>query len=406
MAGRGVSFLLPLVTAIVCCMAAAGCSLNGGGEPSRSEAAWREMKADTGREGRPPDVNEAAIPAAPAIAAPASAHEPVPLVAETGPTPAPLQLSPSSALVSSPALASTTAPAPSSAHVPTTALAPSSELAPTTALAPSSALAPAPAPSTTLDPPPASNTSAERQSAAATTTPASPATTATQPQPVKTRIAIPVLNYHSISDSEPGNSAVMPVAKFEEQLAYLAREGYTPLTLAEYIAILEGAAPSPAKPILLTFDDGYADNYSNAMPLLKQYDFPATLFMSPGTVDDPYYLSWEQVDQLHQAGWDIQPHGMTHPHLPQLDAAQQEAEIAEAKRLIEERYGTAALVYCYPYGERNATTLKLLAKHHYRYAFTIDQGRSTNEQPPYELKRIFVNGNEGLPEFVRKLSWK
>ncbi|MBO9605525.1 MAG: polysaccharide deacetylase family protein [Paenibacillaceae bacterium] len=215
-----------------------------------------------------------------------------------------------------------------------------------------------------------------------------------------------MLNYHSVSDSEPGNSAVIPVAKLEEQLAYFAREGYTPLTLADYVAVLEGTMPGPAKPILLTFDDGYADNYTNAMPLLQQYSFPATLFMSPGTVDDPYYLNWEQVDQLQEAGWDIQPHGMTHPHLPQLDAAQQEAEIAEAKRLIEARYGTAANVYCYPYGERNATTLKLLAKHRFRYAFTIEQGRSTNEQPAYELKRIFVNGNEGLPELIRKLNWK
>ncbi|WP_135548823.1 polysaccharide deacetylase family protein [Paenibacillus cymbidii] len=242
---------------------------------------------------------------------------------------------------------------------------------------------------------------------AAYTSPASTAAaTASPPPPIKTPIAIPVLNYHSISDSEPGNSAVMPVAKFEEQLAYFARAGYTPLTLADYVAVLEGTKPGPAKPILLTFDDGYADNYTNAMPLLQQYGFPATLFMSPGTVDDPYYLSWEQVDQLQAAGWDIQPHGMTHPHLPQLDAAQQEAEIAESKRLIEARYGTAAYVYCYPYGERNAATLKLLASHRYRYAFTIEQGRSTNEQSAYELKRIFVNGNEGLPELVRKLNWK
>lgn len=223
------------------------------------------------------------------------------------------------------------------------------------------------------------------------------------PLPARQAVAIPVLNYHSIADDDPDNVAVLPTKRLEEQLAFLARESFTPLTLADFIAVLEGRKEAPAKPVLLTFDDGYADNYTNAMPLLRKYGFPATLFMSPGSVGDPYYIDWKQAQEMRDAGWDIQPHGMTHPHLPRLGADEQEHEIAEAKRLIEEQLGTTADVFCYPYGERNATTLKLLAEHGFRYAFTIDQGVADDSQPKLTLKRIFVNGQESLRVFARKL---
>lgn len=218
----------------------------------------------------------------------------------------------------------------------------------------------------------------------------------------KPTLSIPVLNYHSVA-VDPGNIVVITPEKLEEQMAYLSKNGYEPLTLADFFLILEGRKEPPPKPVLLTFDDGYADNYTHAMPILQKYGFPATMFMSPGTIGDGYYVSWEQAKEMKEAGWDIQPHGMTHPHLPKLGAEAQEQEIADARKLIEEHLGVTADVYCYPYGEYNRDTLKILEKLGFRYAFTIRQGKTDASQPGFELKRIFVNGEASLQSWIRSL---
>jgi peptidoglycan/xylan/chitin deacetylase (PgdA/CDA1 family) len=226
-----------------------------------------------------------------------------------------------------------------------------------------------------------------------------------RPHSSHSRISIPVLNYHGVT-VQPGNRAVVTPAKLEEQMKYLSEHGYTTLSLKEFIDIWEGRTPPPEKPVLLTFDDGYKDNYTAAMPILKKYGFRATLFMSPGMVEDGYYLSWDEAKELQQNGWDIQPHGMTHPHLPKLSAEKQAYEIAESKRLLQEQLGVASEVFCYPYGERNATTLKLLKEHGFRYAFTIDQGRTEPGQDPLLLRRLFVDGEQDMNRFKALLHRK
>lgn len=223
------------------------------------------------------------------------------------------------------------------------------------------------------------------------------ATTQQQPQ------HIPVLNYHSIT-IDPGNRAVITPAKFEEQMLYLSKNGYHTLTLQQFIDYMDGTTISlPKKPVLLTFDDGYADNYEHALPLLKQLNFHATLFVSPGTTEDGYFLNWDQIKEMHEAGWDIQPHGMTHPHLPKLSAKSQAFEISEAKRQIDEQLKINTTVFCYPFGEKNETTLKLLQEHGFRYAFTIDQGLTTRDQNRLLLKRLFVNGEESIEPWIARL---
>ncbi|WP_253957550.1 polysaccharide deacetylase family protein [Paenibacillus oleatilyticus] len=215
-------------------------------------------------------------------------------------------------------------------------------------------------------------------------------------------IRIPVLNYHSIT-VDPGNRATIAPDKFEEQMRYLADEGYTTLTLQQFTDILGGKEKPPEKPILLTFDDGYADNYEHAYPLLKKLKFNATLFMVPGFVGDGYYLDWEQVKAMKEAGWDIQPHSMSHPNLPKLSVKKQTYEITESRRLIEEQLGTTADIFCYPYGESNRTTLNLLKENKFRYAFTIDQGWASSDQDPLKLKRLFVNGEASMKAWKRLL---
>jgi peptidoglycan/xylan/chitin deacetylase (PgdA/CDA1 family) len=145
------------------------------------------------------------------------------------------------------------------------------------------------------------------------------------------------------------------------------------------------------------------DNYEQAMPILKQHGFPATIFISPGSVGQEGKVNWKQVKEMKEAGWDIMPHGMTHPHLPALTPAKQKEEITQSRRLIEQQLGTIADVFCYPYGEYNKQTLMILKEEGFRYAFTIQQGRTTSTQDPFHLTRIYVNSEDSLLEWSKKL---
>lgn len=230
-----------------------------------------------------------------------------------------------------------------------------------------------------------------------------------QPLPTVTsepKFRIPVLNYHSVA-IDPGNIVVISPQKLEEQMAYLAKEGYTTLRMQQFIEIWEGTRTAEPKSVLLTFDDGYTDNFETAMPILKKYGFHATLFMSPGWINQEGYVTWEQVKDMQNNGWDIYPHGMTHPNLSKLSAEQQTSEIVQSRKLIEEKLGTTADVFCYPYGLYNKDTLKIMKQHHYKLAFTITQGRVDSNQNPYMLKRLFINGEEDIHMFIKKLTqWK
>ncbi|RKN74228.1 polysaccharide deacetylase family protein [Paenibacillus ginsengarvi] len=212
-----------------------------------------------------------------------------------------------------------------------------------------------------------------------------------------------MLNYHSIG-VEPDNNAVLDPKKLDEQMAHLSKEGYTALTLQQFIGIWDGHMEAPAKPVLLTFDDGYTDNYTEAMPILRKYGFTATMFVSPGmTGQDGYFAEWEQIREMRDAGWDIQPHGMSHPYMHKLPLDKQRYEIAESIKQLKEQTGLDTYVFCYPYGMRNGDTLKLLEESKVRFAFTIDQGRTEPSQNPLLLKRIFVGGKESMDTFLKKL---
>jgi peptidoglycan/xylan/chitin deacetylase (PgdA/CDA1 family) len=215
-------------------------------------------------------------------------------------------------------------------------------------------------------------------------------------------VSIPVLNYHSIGVTK-GNTLVLDPKKLTQQMDYLAEQGYSPLTLSDFILLLEKKKPAPARPVLLTFDDGYIDNYEQAMPILKRHGFPATIFISPGTIGQEGKLNWKQIKEMHEAGWDIQPHGMTHPHLPELSAAEQKEEITHSRLQIEQQLGTKADIFCYPFGEFNKQTLTILKEEGFRYAFTIRQGRTASSQDPFHLKRIYVNSEDSLLQWSKKL---
>ncbi|NOU64925.1 polysaccharide deacetylase family protein [Paenibacillus sp. LMG 31461] len=212
-----------------------------------------------------------------------------------------------------------------------------------------------------------------------------------------------MLNYHSIGVA-PGNTYVLHPDTFVRQMDYLAAHHYTPMTLAEFASVITNKMPSPAHPVLLTFDDGYANNAEVALPILQQHGFPATLYVSTGLVNTPGYLTWPQIKQLSAAGWDIASHTVTHPHLPMLSKKAQREEILAARTQIEQELGKSANTFAYPYGEFNRTTLSILRKAKFRYAFTTLEGWASSDQPPLKLHRIVVDSQKPFEDWVQQVT--
>ena len=120
---------------------------------------------------------------------------------------------------------------------------------------------------------------------------------------------IPVLMYHKVGDDKD-NDAVIREDLFREQMKFLKDNGYNPLTMEQLYEYVVNGAAVPEKPVVLTFDDGYADTYSIVYPIMKEYGFPATVFINPGDIGTR--LTWDQVREMHKNGITIANHGFQH----------------------------------------------------------------------------------------------
>lgn len=205
---------------------------------------------------------------------------------------------------------------------------------------------------------------------------------------------IPVLNYHQIND-EAHNALTVSTPEFEAQMKYLAENGYHPITTEELADYLEKGASLPEKPILITFDDGYIDNYKNAYPILKKYNLKGTIFIITDYLNVyPNYLTWEIAQEMQDSGIiDIQCHTMTHVELSKLDSYEEvRHEALDSKKAIEAHLEKDVHSIAYPCGSYDDTVLAVVREGGYRTAFTVNYGLDTPGDNPYTLNRIPIFG--------------
>ena len=168
---------------------------------------------------------------------------------------------------------------------------------------------------------------------------------------------IPVLNYHQINDTEK-NALTVNTEQFEAQMKYLADHGYTTITPADMLDAWEGGAELPEKPVIITFDDGYLDNYNHAFPVLEKYHLKATIFLISDYVGTyPNYLTWSDIQDMDESGLiDFESHTLSHEELtkaPSLDEAKH--QLTGSKEAIEWNMGSGKHVrfIADPCGEYN-----------------------------------------------------
>ncbi|MDT8901696.1 polysaccharide deacetylase family protein [Anaeroselena agilis] len=198
---------------------------------------------------------------------------------------------------------------------------------------------------------------------------------------------VPILNYHKVDNFE--HSLSLTPAEFEHQISYLAENGYHSITPDQLMAYLKYGRALPGKPVLITFDDGYGDNYVNAYPILRKYGFTATIFIVTGLVGhDNRYLTWDQVREMHKNGFVFGSHTVNHKPLTKLRADELNAELTESAAEIERQLGVRPRYIAYPTGAYSLKVEEAVRKAGYRAAFTIRYGQVGLDSDPYALERI------------------
>lgn len=208
---------------------------------------------------------------------------------------------------------------------------------------------------------------------------------------------IPVMMFHSISVRK-GDPYCVPPKDFESEMKWLHDKGYQTLSLDEVYGDLAAHAAFPARSVALTFDDGYEDNYTDALPILRRYGFCATVFIITGDIGKPGYLSAPQILAMERSGVRAECHTVTHRHLSDLPPDTQLHELRDSRTVLEQLLGRPVNYLAYPYGDHDAETVRLAKELGYRLCFDADGGAAHMDDPRTDFPRAF--GNASLSDFI------
>lgn len=215
-------------------------------------------------------------------------------------------------------------------------------------------------------------------------------------------LSIPILYYHSIK-SVPNNELCMPTEKFEKQIAYLYQHGYHSVTLTQLYDSFYGNSQLPEKPIVITFDDGYKDNYTNAFPILKKYGFTAAVFVITSNVGHSNNLSWSQLKELTHNGWLVESHTVSHYDLTKLDSTKLALELNDSKTSLEKQLGTTVGFFAYPSGQFNEKVEKAVKNAGYLMGFTTQRGWANRAMNPLLIHRVYCFASMGIEGFAQRV---
>ncbi len=218
-------------------------------------------------------------------------------------------------------------------------------------------------------------------------------------------INVPILTYHYIrinpvSFDRLGFALSVTPADFAAQMDWLRDSGYHPITAGDLHAYLRGARGLPSKPVILTFDDGYADFYTTALPILRAHDFRATAYVVSGFVGWPNYMTAAQVVEADRSGIEIGSHTVNHPNLTNLSSVSVHSQLIDSKRFLENLLGHPVTSFCYPSGKVNSMVAWQVADVGYDSATTTVFGFRHTLADRYIWTRLRISGGETRDQFA------
>lgn len=215
-----------------------------------------------------------------------------------------------------------------------------------------------------------------------------------------------ILTYHSLDES--GSVISLSPEKFYRQMKFLHSRGYRVYTLKEYAELLGKRQPVIKPSVVLTFDDGYANFMEEAYPILRKYNYRATVFIqtdyigkrSSFTLDlDLPLMGPEAIALLAVEGFEIGSHTLSHSSLPRISLTRAEIEIARSKEVLENLTGRKVHSFCYPRGEYNREIIELVKKTGYQAAVTLNPGNKNSSDDLFALRRVTIRTRDELAYF-------
>ena len=216
--------------------------------------------------------------------------------------------------------------------------------------------------------------------------------------------SIPVLSYHSITYDKK-NPICISVEKFKEQMKYLKNNGYYTITLTNLYGYLMNNIQIPKKSVVITFDDGYENNYTAMFPVLKKYNFRATIFVITSFIDKNHaFMTSKQLLEMDKYGVDIESHTVHHDNLAMISNNKQLKTLIQSKQYLEKILNKPINFFAYPYGGYNKSAIEALKKAGYKMAFTTEGGWASKHNGVFSLHRVWVGHLDSTKVFKNKIS--
>lgn len=252
----------------------------------------------------------------------------------------------------------------------------------------------------------------------------------------KEKNSVPILAYHEVCDLPQEIKALhsynVTLSAFKKQMAFLYKRNYSVIKLEEFVSCLTQKRQTPPKSVVITFDDGYKNNYTHALPILKQYNFPATIFLATDYVGTkelfPWLndlhggnekvkenwmpLSWEEIKEMSQEGITFGSHTCSHTNIRKMNKKDFETETERSKNVIERRMNKQVNLFSYPFSfpkyrrrYRNliGETREILLRTGFGGACTTIIGTNSLVSDPLSLKRIQIKNTDDLFSFKAKV---
>jgi peptidoglycan/xylan/chitin deacetylase (PgdA/CDA1 family) len=236
------------------------------------------------------------------------------------------------------------------------------------------------------------------------------------PRPVAPaeKVSLPILMYHHITHLAANASAtwrmltVTPEA-FEAQVKWLADNGYHTLFFSDLVAYFQDGAPLPEKPIILTFDDGWTDDYTIAFPILRRHCMVGTFFPPVAWVNrsnGSKVMTWPMIEEMSWGGMEFGSHTVDHHLLNEQTAQQITEELVDSKAALEQHVVRPVVALAYPGGGHNPLAMSLVPKAGYGAAVGVKAGVEQARSDLFLLQRITVPYNDDLKAFERRIATK
>lgn len=228
------------------------------------------------------------------------------------------------------------------------------------------------------------------------------------------KITVPILMYHSISDHATRlfRQFAVPPTLFAEHMDYLYREAYSPISTSQLVSALFTEETSgevlPVHPVVITFDDGFADFFDSALPVLKRYNFAATLYITTAYINGTSswlqregesnrpMLSWEQVTEINAQGIEIGAHSHHHLQLDTLPLASAKEEILLSRCMLEEHLAVEVHSFAYPFGYSSSRVRQIVQNTGFTSACAVKHALSSEASDHFALPRVMVDASTGV----------